>query len=232
MLVAQIHDMEEQHEDNLQEWLAGYWPALFANKPFSLAHELRQFCDDRKVSWFMRSNVIDAVVAMHAAQNEAALSEALAWVASIAQADDEDFDTRCHAGCFLLDFPRAEYRSILDELAELQGSGLGRVFDKKDVDAAFRQNADSPPWDRFKNPWDFYSPEAIQARQARWAEEDARWKQRELEALDDELFDDDYGFVEPYVREAPKIGRNEPCPCGSGKKYKKCCMLNGEANIH
>ena len=28
---------------------------------------------------------------------------------------------------------------------------------------------------------------------------------------------------EPYRRETPKIGRNEPCPCGSGKKYKKCC---------
>lgn len=24
--------------------------------------------------------------------------------------------------------------------------------------------------------------------------------------------------------EAPRIGRNDPCPCGSGKKYKKCCM--------
>lgn len=24
-------------------------------------------------------------------------------------------------------------------------------------------------------------------------------------------------------REGPKIGRNDPCPCGSGKKYKKCC---------
>jgi SEC-C motif-containing protein len=24
-------------------------------------------------------------------------------------------------------------------------------------------------------------------------------------------------------RETPKIGRNDPCPCGSGKKYKKCC---------
>ena len=22
-----------------------------------------------------------------------------------------------------------------------------------------------------------------------------------------------------------KVGRNDPCPCGSGKKYKKCCML-------
>lgn len=28
---------------------------------------------------------------------------------------------------------------------------------------------------------------------------------------------------EPIVREEPKIGRNDPCPCGSGKKYKKCC---------
>lgn len=26
-----------------------------------------------------------------------------------------------------------------------------------------------------------------------------------------------------YRREQPKIGRNDPCPCGSGKKYKKCC---------
>lgn len=28
---------------------------------------------------------------------------------------------------------------------------------------------------------------------------------------------------ESYRRPEPKIGRNEPCPCGSGKKYKKCC---------
>jgi len=25
------------------------------------------------------------------------------------------------------------------------------------------------------------------------------------------------------VRASPKVGRNEPCPCGSGKKYKQCC---------
>ena len=35
----------------------------------------------------------------------------------------------------------------------------------------------------------------------------------------------DSGMVKPkpIVREEPKVGRNEPCPCGSGKKYKKCC---------
>ncbi len=28
---------------------------------------------------------------------------------------------------------------------------------------------------------------------------------------------------EPITRSEPKVGRNDPCPCGSGKKYKKCC---------
>ncbi len=27
-----------------------------------------------------------------------------------------------------------------------------------------------------------------------------------------------------FVRETPKVGKNEPCPCGSGRKYKKCCL--------
>lgn len=31
------------------------------------------------------------------------------------------------------------------------------------------------------------------------------------------------GINEP-VRNTPKIGRNEPCACGSGKKYKNCCL--------
>ena len=31
------------------------------------------------------------------------------------------------------------------------------------------------------------------------------------------------GKQEPYRREEPKVGRNDPCPCGSGKKHKKCC---------
>jgi preprotein translocase subunit SecA len=37
----------------------------------------------------------------------------------------------------------------------------------------------------------------------------------------------------PVVKKAAeKVGRNDPCPCGSGKKYKKCCGANasGEEN--
>lgn len=54
---------------------------------------------------------------------------------------------------------------------------------------------------------------------------------RDLDDYDDDVFfdgfDDDYYEpipVKTIVREGPKIGRNDPCPCGSGKKYKKCCL--------
>jgi preprotein translocase subunit SecA len=28
--------------------------------------------------------------------------------------------------------------------------------------------------------------------------------------------------AEPFVRHGQKVGRNDPCPCGSGRKYKQC----------
>lgn len=47
------------------------------------------------------------------------------------------------------------------------------------------------------------------------------------EHLDDHVHgpwcDHDHHHAEPYVRAMPKVGRNDPCPCGSGKKFKKCC---------
>jgi uncharacterized protein len=43
--------------------------------------------------------------------------------------------------------------------------------------------------------------------------------------LEGQLFDSDA----TYRRVVPKIGRNDPCPCGSGKKFKQCC---GRTTLH
>jgi len=40
---------------------------------------------------------------------------------------------------------------------------------------------------------------------------------------DSDRDEDDPPIQQTVRREGPKIGRNDPCPCGSGKKYKKCC---------
>ncbi|MBP6058204.1 MAG: preprotein translocase subunit SecA [Nitrosomonas sp.] len=44
------------------------------------------------------------------------------------------------------------------------------------------------------------------------------------EALDEEISDerDQDEKIQPFVRQNDKVGRNQPCPCGSGKKYKQC----------
>ncbi len=46
----------------------------------------------------------------------------------------------------------------------------------------------------------------------------------EFRRVDEEWFFRDGHEVPVTVRrDQPKVGRNDPCPCGSGKKYKKCC---------
>ena len=43
------------------------------------------------------------------------------------------------------------------------------------------------------------------------------------------LADDPLGNMPDFLRTMPKIGRNDPCPCGSGKKFKQCC---GKITLH
>lgn len=45
-----------------------------------------------------------------------------------------------------------------------------------------------------------------------------------VRALADAFKDAASGKAKPIVRPGSRLNRNEPCPCGSGKKYKKCCM--------
>lgn len=47
---------------------------------------------------------------------------------------------------------------------------------------------------------------------AKFVKQNGRW-----------LYDEGTIVPKTVVRTAPKVGRNEPCPCGSGKKYKHCC---------
>ena len=47
-----------------------------------------------------------------------------------------------------------------------------------------------------------------------------------IELVDGKLSPKEGGINKTVVNDHPKIGRNDPCPCGSGKKYKNCCGKN------
>ena len=214
MLVALMRRIEQAKDENLQTWLSGYWPALFCNKPDDFEAPLRELAHDRGIDWYMRIQAIESLVALGERRGVEGLDATLDWTASIAADESEDWDLRAAAANTLLDFARARDRVLLENLAERQ-SGWGARFNITDVRQAFSKSGATPEWHgQFAAPWNFYAPKAIASRQKRWAEEDLRRLARD--ARNDAL--------EPHVRAAPKIGRNDPCPCGSGKKYKKCCL--------
>ena len=47
-----------------------------------------------------------------------------------------------------------------------------------------------------------------------------------INLVDGNLSEKEGGMNKTVVNEGPKVGRNDPCPCGSGKKYKNCCGKN------
>ena len=55
---------------------------------------------------------------------------------------------------------------------------------------------------------------------------------KKMTSLDEFELDDEEGVIDAppdtIVRHA-HVGRNDPCPCGSGKKFKKCCLKKGSA---
>ena len=218
LLVRLMRRMSVEDDRSLQDWLAGYWPALFANKPPPVIGTVRELAEDRSLDWYIRCQATDVVVDAGLRAGHQPLELALDWLAACVADEADDRDFRLGAANTLLDLPRARHHGLLDELAVRQDDGILH-FSREDVEDNFARARDEPAWRRRGQAWRFYEPGAIAARQDRWEEEAARG--------DNFIDPDDERFGEislPYVRPGEKVGRNDPCPCGSGKKYKKCCL--------
>jgi len=126
-----------------------------------------------------------------------------------------------------------------EDYAELVESVMERFIDPfcmriEDFDHDLRRTLDDPErmagfeFDRlgpFEGAIDrlshwYYFTEKYKKDQARWAADEAA---RERLAV--------VNTGEPYLNPQRKLGRNDPCPCGSGKKYKKCCLGENAAAI-
>ncbi len=121
-------------------------------------------------------------------------------------------------------YAKAEIEYLLESLHPDQRSD----FDPKST----RQWAEAAEWQKFEIiKAEAGGPEDEEGRIefiATFLQDGVKREHRELSVfrkVDGRWFLENGEIVaqKPVVREAPKIGRNEPCPCGSRKKYKKCC---------
>jgi hypothetical protein len=233
LLVHLMRSLDERDAEDLQDWLAGNWPAVFANKPPGAIEAARELAEDRSLDWYIRCQGIDVALDAGLREGAQALDGAIDWAAARIRDESDEWLFRISAACTLLGFPRERIRPLLETMAQEEqrrqaenGYGFVGMFTTDDVDAALARNTDKPDWHRLGDPWKFYDPDAIARRQERWQEEDARAAAYEPDA---DEFDPNWDATSTYVRATPKTGRNEPCPCGSGKKYKRCCLARDEA---
>lgn len=240
-------------DDAIWEWLSPSWDQLCQGKEVFVRPVLLAVAQDRSADPFGRSLAMEWLSDSHRDGVDDGLEALLDWVASRIADPSEDAIFRELGGQVLLDHPRERFRPLLMEQARSfeAAQTFGIPYGVGDVERGY-SGKDRPlrPRTHFLS---FYNPNEIRLRQLRWREEDGWIPGDEGDAawLDDLSMAQEYGedpaWLDdrsmpgeqsdypwsrerpmqqemPYVRETPKVGRNDPCPCGSGKKYKKCCM--------
>jgi preprotein translocase subunit SecA len=115
----------------------------------------------------------------------------------------------------------------IDAMAQLkQGIGL-RAFGNEDPVRAYQMEG----YDMFNEMTAFIQEDTVKyiVNATLQTDETKREQAAKITGFGGTSSSDGSVKKEPSVRKEKKVGRNEPCPCGSGKKYKKCCGKDAEA---
>jgi uncharacterized protein len=109
-----------------------------------------------------------------------------------------------------MEFGKEDWALLLDD--EDYGGSLVAIF------ALANENNSDPEMRPYKDPISADLRETLIAGAAAGTTQIYRYfKARRL------LANDPLGGTPTFRRTMPKVGRNDPCPCGSGKKFKQCC---------
>lgn len=183
---------------------------------------IKQLILNREADEFCRSAAMDALAVM-VAWGERSLEEVTDYFLWLAREGLEREDS--HA-----------WNSLAQACADIGAvpvfAELRRAYDEGLIDPGFigpeefdhvETEPRGGPIARFRQD---HAPFTDVARETRWWNSFYQARKAQQTEAESELFEGlepaDYREFQPYIA-PPKTGRNEPCPCGSGKKFKKCC---------
>ncbi len=217
-------DIIRYHEDDLNDWITEDVASLLVAFGKDFIEPLKEFTEDETLEPFARSTAASALVALGKKfpEHQNDIKQHLITLLGTTQdgtfaglvADDL---ASFHDPSVMPDIHRAFEDGIIDdpfvkedELEEV----INGVFSDMDEED-FKRNT--------KDPLNHFSRENIEhLHLINYEEEDEEeFDYEDSSDIDDENFESE---VMSSLQKKEKIGRNDPCPCGSGKKYKKCCM--------
>ena len=221
-----IFNVLSQSEEYIELYLGDFLTSMIWEPVYKIAannlEACKQFMFKPGIDTYARTTFPDMVEQIALLQPERR-DEALKWFSEIIQfflnSDLEenviDSDVIALLICNAIDIKGSELLPEIEKLFERGIVSKGICGDWKEVKEAF------------EHPDKYDKRKEILPIAERYEEVTSTWAGYNEEE-DNSSFDFDDYYEPPVVpvRAEPKIGRNDPCPCGSGKKYKKCCLNN------
>ena len=206
------------------DWVTEAMPAILGRMGLAAMEPLKAMAVDQTNGWFLRVVAMEGL-GLIAWRNPGTKEEISAFIYSVFSDGENDLDVQQFAGNTLLDLGCAPYTEALLAFGRQEKERKSHdrfypaCFFDDDVEKALK--AGGKDMEISDEDWlSFYDEKQIRERRERW-EREAR-----AQALDEKEEEPARLIAsgkEPYVRQT-YTGRNDPCPCGSGRKYKKCCV--------
>jgi uncharacterized protein YecA (UPF0149 family) len=185
---------------------------------------LKQFMCDANIYPYAKTEIAKAVeqIAQHQPERR---EEVVNWFKEVFEfyiscpPDDDNIDTEM-IGLIIgsaLDLQLKELLPQIKELYDLNYAHSGICGNYEEVEADILSKTNKARKEKIFNIRDVYNS-------LRELDEDY-FSDEIYEEFEDDIEDDlDFPDTNKPIIKEKKVGRNEPCPCGSGKKYKKCCL--------
>jgi hypothetical protein len=218
-----LMDIIRYHENDLNYWLTEDVPSLLFAFGEEFIEPLKEFSEDETLEAFARSTATEALLTFGIQFLHYQTDVKQHLIKLLRTTEDGTFAgivaddlASFHDPSVMPEIHRAFIEGRIDdpflEEEELEDTINGVYYD---LDAEnFRRNT--------VDPLDHFSMENIERLHLINSKEEKEDEfDKDFSLLEDEGFESEMDYEEPKKK---KIGRNDPCPCGSGLKYKKCCM--------
>ena len=189
---------------------------------------LIEFTKDETLEPFGRAEVIISLVAL-AKTYPSRKEEIMRHISNLIETTDDI----TFASLIADDLAEFQDKSVLPILKKAfqEGKIINFIIDKKEVESIINGNTTCEIERYTVDPLVHFSRENIEDLYLEFYPAEEKDEDFESESLlneedEEEIYSDAIKPEQP-VREY-KVGRNAPCPCGSGKKYKKCCLSKGK----
>ena len=247
-----IFDMLRQYEDYIQTWFNDYLNDDFWEIVYQLGSDklekLRSFVFEPNRYLYSRT-LISTVVQQIALNEPQRRTEVIEWYKSVIdeiveRKEDKTIIDSKWIGFMVRELIDIQAIELTSQITELYNQGLvfkeiagnlsdcmieiadeSKITRKKPL---FEDTIDR--YDYYRDNWHYYrtSDRDIFGRKIVDKESSYEEVKETCDDVDNDSSYEDVKDTTPLPVAKPKAGRNDPCPCGSGKKYKKCCLNRDE----